>query len=59
MLRRRQRGASPDTLARSWKAQRRLHARYIHLVSHGKTPPEAVTAAARELAGFTWAEMTS
>jgi hypothetical protein len=30
----------------------------IHLVSHGKTPPEAVTAAARQLAGFTWAEMT-
>jgi transposase len=47
-------GASPDTLARSWKAQRRLHARYIHLASHGKTPPEAVTAVARELAGFTW-----
>jgi transposase len=58
-LRRRQQGASPDTLARSWKAQRRLHARYTHLVTHGKTPPEAVTAAARELAGFTWAEMTS
>jgi len=58
-LRRRQQGASPDTLARSWKAQRRLHARYMHLVTHGKTPPEAVTAAARELAGFTWAEMTS
>ncbi len=59
VLRRRQRGASPDTLARSWKAQRRLHDRYVHLVSHGKTPPEAVTAVARELAGFTWAEMTS
>jgi transposase len=59
VLRRRQRGASPDTLARSWKAQRRLHARYVHLASHGKTPPEAVTAVARELAGFTWAEMTS
>jgi transposase len=58
-LRRRQHGASADTVARSWKAQRRLHARYVHLVSHGKTPPEAVTAAARELAGFTWAEMTS
>lgn len=58
-LRRRQQGASPDTLARSWKAQRRLHDRYVHLVTHGKTPPEAVTAVARELAGFTWAEMTS
>lgn len=58
-LRRRQAGADPGTLARSWKAQRRLHARYVHLVTHGKTPPEAVTAIARELAGFTWAEMTS
>jgi transposase len=58
-LRRRQAGASPGTLARSWKAQRRLHARYVHLVTHGKTPPEAVTAIARELAGFTWAEMTA
>jgi transposase len=58
-LRRRPQGASPDTLARSWKAQRRLHARYTRLVSHGKTPPEVVTAAARQLAGFTWAEMTS
>jgi transposase len=58
-LRRRQAGADPATLARSWKAQRRLHDRYVHLVTHGKTPPEAVTAIARELAGFTWAEMTS
>jgi transposase len=58
-LARRQRGADPETLARSWKAQRRLHGRYVHLVTHGKTPPEAITAIARELAGFTWAEMTS
>lgn len=58
-LRRRQHGAAPETLARSWKAQRRLHARYLHLACHGKTPPEAATAIARELAGFTWAEMTA
>jgi transposase len=58
-LARRQRGADPETLARSWKAQRRLHSRYIHLVTHRKTPPEAITAVARELAGFTWAEMTA
>jgi len=32
---------------------------YVHLVTHGKTPAEAVTAIARELAGLTWAEMTS
>ena len=58
-LRRRQAGAAPGTLARSWKAQRRLHARYRHLISCGKAPGEAVTAVARELAGFAWAEMTA
>ena len=55
-----QAGASPETLARSWKAQRRLHARYVHLVhAGGKAAPEAVVAVARELAGFVWAEMTA
>ena len=58
-LARRQAGAGPATLARSWKAQRRLHGKYMHLLHHGKTPPEAVTAVARELAGFIWAEMTA
>jgi transposase len=55
----RQAGADPATLARSWKAQRRLHGKYMHLLHHGKTPPQAVTAVARELAGFVWAEMTA
>ena len=27
---------APETLARSWKAQRRLHARYRHLIAAGK-----------------------
>jgi transposase len=58
-LRRRQHGAAPGTLARSWKAQRRLHARYRHLTGHGKAPGQAVAAVARELAGFVWAEMTA
>jgi transposase len=58
-LRRRQAGADPGTLARSWKAQRRLHGKYMHLLHHGKTPPQAATAVARELAGFVWAEMTA
>jgi transposase len=58
-LRRRQHGAGPDTLARSWKAQRRLHARYARLLHAGKAAPEAATAVARELAGFVWAEMTA
>ena len=58
-LRRRQEGAAPDTIARSWKAQRRLHGKYRRMVNGGKAAPEAATAIARELAGFVWAEMTS
>jgi transposase len=58
-LRRRQEGAAPGTIARSWKAQRRLHGKYRAMTARGKAAPEAVTAVARELAGFVWAEMTS
>lgn len=58
-LRRRQCGAEPGTLARSWKAQRHLHAKYKAMTARGKPPAVAVTAVARELAGFVWAEMTS
>jgi transposase len=59
VLRRRQHDASPETLARSWKAQRRLHTRYKAMTARGKPPGMAITAMARELAGFVWAEMTS
>jgi transposase len=52
-LRRRQAGADPATLARSWTAQRRLHARHARLLHAGKAAPEAATAVARELARFT------
>lgn len=58
-LRRRQAGAGPGTLARSWKAQQRLHATWKKMNSRGKPSGVAVTAVARELAGFVWAEMTS
>jgi transposase len=58
-LRRRQHDASPQTLARSWQAQRRLHAKYKTMTARGKPAGVAVTAMARELAGFVWAEMTS
>jgi transposase len=58
-LRRRQAGCPEQTLARSWKAQQRLHATYAKLIRRGKIPPVAATATARELAGFVWAEMTS
>ena len=58
-LRRRQTDAAPDTLGRSWHAQRRLHARYKTMTARGKPAGVAITAMARELAGFVWAEMTS
>jgi transposase len=58
-LRRRQHDAAPGTLARSWQAQRRLHAKYKTMTARGKPAGVAVTAMARELAGFVWAEMTS
>lgn len=58
-LRRRQDGLPPATVARSWKAQQRLHATYARLTGRGKPDGVAVTAVARELAGFVWAEMTS
>jgi transposase len=39
----------------AWKAQCRLHRRYRALVRRGKLKTVAITAVARELAGFIWA----
>jgi transposase len=39
----------------AWKAQCRLHKRYRALVRRGKLKTVAITAVARELAGFIWA----
>jgi transposase len=39
----------------AWKAQCRLHARYRVLIRRGKLKTVAITAVARELAGFIWA----
>ncbi len=52
--RQRQVGLPPDLIELGWKSQLRLHQRYRHLVGRlGR--PKAVTAVARELAGFVWA----
>ena len=56
-LRRRQVGPPPETLARSRKAQQRLHAKYAKMTTRGKPPGVTVVAVARELAGFVRAEM--
>lgn len=54
----RSQGQPREVVAEAWRAQQRLHRRYRHLVGHGKRPPVAVAAVARELVGFLWAAMT-
>jgi transposase len=54
----RSQGQSATCLSHAWRAQQRLHRRYRHLIGHGKRPPLAVAAIARELVGFVWAAMT-
>jgi transposase len=51
----RQEGVSEPVRAIAWKAQQRLHRRYLRLLSRGKSKQQVVTAVARELAGFVWA----
>ncbi|HTR69449.1 MAG TPA: IS110 family transposase [Mycobacteriales bacterium] len=58
-LRRRHAHVGPDTVARSWKAQQRLCGRYRRMTARLVNPNVTVTAIARELGGFLWAEMTS
>ena len=54
-LRKRQQCLSAAIREISWKAQHRLHSRYLKLVLHGKHRNVAVMAVARELLGFIWA----
>jgi transposase len=53
---RRRLATQPEAVrAISWKAQQRLHQRYVTLVARGKPKQKAITAVARELLGFVWA----
>jgi len=55
-LKKRQEGLPKAITDIAWEAQRRLHHRYTHLTRVGKKKSQvAVTAVARELAGFVWA----
>ena len=56
-LKKRINGQSPSIQSISWKAQNRLHKKFYRLLSKGKNGGKAVTAVARELAGFIWAVM--
>jgi transposase len=51
----RQRGCSGAVTELAWKAQLRLHQRYVRLMARGKCKQQTVTAVGRELLGFIWA----
>jgi transposase len=54
-LRKRHEGVPPAITEIAWKAQNRLHKRYIKLSMAGKDQRKVMTAVARELLGFIWA----
>lgn len=54
-LRRRNQGLAEGVRRIAWQAQRRLNKRLYHLIYAGKSTQKAITALARELAGFIWA----
>ena len=56
---RRHDGLAPEVIARAWAAQLRLTGRFRRLDARKTSRNIVVTAIARELAGFVWAEMTS
>jgi transposase len=54
-LRKRQQGVPEEIKEIAWKAQHRLHKRYVRLATAGKDQRKIVTAVGRELLGFIWA----
>jgi transposase len=54
-LRKRQQTASEGTNDIAWKAQHRLHKRFVRLATVGKDKRKIVTAVGRELLDFIWA----
>ena len=54
-LRKRQEGLPESVTDIAWKAQERLHKRYVRLMGAGKEKPKVITAITRELLGFIWA----
>jgi len=58
-LRRRQEGLDPAVAARAWAAQLRLCGKFRRLDARKTNRKTVVTAVARELAGFVWAEMSA
>jgi len=58
-LRGRQQGLDPQVAARAWAAQLRLCGRFRRLAARKNSKNVVVTAIARELAGFLWAELAA
>lgn len=56
---RRHQGLPAEVIARAWRAQLRLCGRFRRLDARKTSRNIVVTAIARELAGFVWAEMTA
>ena len=54
-LRKRQEGVPEELKEIAWKAQHRLHKRYMRLTAAGKDQRKIITAVGRELLGFIWA----
>jgi len=54
-LRKRHEGVPAEILEIAWKAQNRLHKRYMKLAMAGKERNKVTTAVGRELLGFIWA----
>ena len=59
VIRQRQARASDETIARAWAAQVHLTAKFRRLSATKSSRNIVVTAVARELAGFLWAEMAT
>jgi transposase len=57
-LEKRRQGISPNVIDTADRALHRLHRKFVRLVFDGKHKNVAVTAVARELAGFIWAVQT-
>jgi transposase len=53
-LRRRNQGVAVGVQRIAWETQKRLNKRLYHLIQAGKSVHKAITALARELAGFVW-----
>ena len=54
LLRYRSAKVSPSVREVSWRAQKRLHARYCSMLARGKHQNRVIVAVARELTGFIW-----